>query len=68
MQQMSYKNNSINIYRSQILKVLDKSPVECYNHCITEPGLGEITDDNLEEYIVLYQMCKEFCGITGENY
>ena len=44
------------------------SPVECYNHCITEPGLGEMTDDNLEEYIVLYQMCKEFCGITGENH
>ena len=62
-------NNSTNIYRSQLLKFLDESPVECYNRCLfLEPGLGEVTDDNLEEYIVLYQMCKEACGITGENH
>ena len=69
MQQMSYnhksKNNAITIYRSQFLKILDDPTVECYNHCITEPG-SYITDP--EEFIVLSQMCKEYCGIPGGNH
>ena len=68
MQQMSHttkKNNAITIYRSQFLKILDDPTVECYNHCITEPG-SYITDP--EEFIVLSQMCKEYCGIPGGNH
>ena len=64
---MSYKskNNAITIYRSLFLKISDDPPVDCYNHCITEPG-SYITDP--EEYIVLSQMCKEYCGIPGGNH